>query len=166
MSCGTRPAAGRTRTPRSRGDSEQGVACESSDRHLHHLSVIPAKAGFRTRQRSWIAASAGMTNKDRREIFGVAHSVFLDEHALMGPYQPLEPRLLPSPASLPQPPRALLHHQRRYLRHSRRRRPFLWGEGEDMSHDDVALVDEAEAVLVHLLRLGREAGDEVGADRQ
>ena len=34
-----------------------------------------------------------------------------------------------------------------------------------MAHDDVAFVDQAQAVLGHLVGLGREAGDQVGADR-
>ena len=43
--------------------------------------------------------------------------------------------------------------------------PLLRREGEDVAHDDVAIVDQAQAVLGHRLGLGREAGDQVGADR-
>src|SRR3712207_7138564 len=57
--------------------------------------------------------------------------------------------------SLPQPPGAGLRHRRRHLRHPRGRSALARREGEDVPHHDVAFVDQAEAVLGHLFRLGR-----------
>jgi len=50
------------------------------------------------------------------------------------------------------------------LRHPRSRCAPARRIGEDMPEDDIARVDDREAVREHRLRLGRETGDQVGAD--
>src|SRR3546814_20096880 len=52
------------------------------------------------------------------------------------------------------------------LRHAGGRSAFAWGKGENMAIDNVALFDQAEAVLEHLLALGGKARDNVRATRR
>ena len=52
------------------------------------------------------------------------------------------------------------------LRHARRRRVRARREGKDVRGDDVAIVEQFQAVQRHFLGFGRKSGDEVGADRR
>ena len=58
-----------------------------------------------------------------------------------------------------------LHHVARNLRHLRGGRAGAGRVGEDVQIVDSAFVDTRERVGEHLLRLGRKARDQVGAER-
>ena len=72
-------------------------------------------------------------------------------------------RALPRPCC-PQPRRPLLDAARGDLRHARRRRARARREREDVQEGQAAVVDEPQRVGEHRLGLGREAGDQVGAE--
>src|SRR5262249_31902162 len=63
-----------------------------------------------------------------------------------------------------QPPRPLLRHCPRHLRHARRRRAGPGREWEYVKIRETAVVDEVERAREHRLGLGREAGDDVGTE--
>ncbi len=60
--------------------------------------------------------------------------------------------------------RPRLHQVTGQLRHARGGRSGARGEGEDVEKREPAIVDERAGVLKHRVGLGREAGDEVGAE--
>jgi hypothetical protein len=89
----------------------------------------------------------------------------LDQHRLTAADQSFEPGAAPACRRLAQCPGARLHRLWIDARHPRRRRALLGRIREDVAHDDVAFVDQGEAIRVHCLGLGRKSGDQVGADR-
>ena len=67
-------------------------------------------------------------------------------------------------APVAQAPRPLLHDLAGDLRHARRGRAGPGREREDVEMGQAAFVDEIERAGEHRLGLGREAGDDVGAE--
>jgi hypothetical protein len=67
--------------------------------------------------------------------------------------------------ALAQPPRPLFHDLAVKLRHARRRRSRPRRERKDVQMRQPARLDQIERVVEHRFRLGRETGDEVGAER-
>ena len=49
------------------------------------------------------------------------------------------------------------------MRHPRGWRAFAGAEGEDMQESQVAIGNQPQRVFEHLLGLGRETGDDIGA---
>ena len=76
------------------------------------------------------------------------------------PEMPCKRRL----AFLAQPAGALFDDSALELRHPGRRRAGPWGERKHVQLRQPACIDEVERASEHLLRLGRETGDDVGAE--
>ena len=111
-----------------------------------------------------VSPRASTGNRDRREIVGVALAVAFDQHRLTRADHAVEPARRRRRRLLAQPRGARLHHLARQLRHACGGRVGPRREGEDVSGNDVAIVQQLQGVERHLFSFGRKAGDEVGAD--
>ncbi len=98
------------------------------------------------------------------EILSAASAAALGQRADVSPDLPVEMVRVRGRAGLSQPRRAGSGGVRRNLRHSRRRRARSRGIWKGMDVGDPAFLDQRERVLEHRFGLGREAGDEVGAE--
>src|SRR3546814_8123571 len=96
------------------------------------------------------------------EVFGMAgKAVSLDQHPLPGACQGLHPRCLACFAGRAEVGGTFLDDSPAKLRHAGGRSAFAWGKRENMAIDNVALFDQAEAVLEHLIARSEEHTSEL-----
>src|ERR1700679_620915 len=100
----------------------------------------------------------------RKVLLGAALRLGFDEYAPRITHFGAEMRAQRQRAVKPQPLRALFDGAAIELRHARRRRSRPRRKRKDMKLRQSALVDQVERAREHWLRLGREAGDDIGAE--
>src|SRR5580765_2302533 len=109
-------------------------------------------------------AGRAVGNLGEREVLGAAEAAVLDQDFSGGAALAGEVRGIGRLALRAEAGGALLDRSAVDLRHTRRRRAGPRREGEDVEVSEPAVVDDRERILEHRLALGREAGDEVGAE--
>src|SRR5690349_3605623 len=109
---------------------------------------------------------AGLTGCDRsqREALGTAKTFAFDENRLRGSGQGCQMSGVGCIARCAQPGRAALDHVAPNLRHTCSWCAFAWAERENVEMSKATFFDDGDRILEHLIRFGREAGDDVGAE--
>ena len=104
------------------------------------------------------------TNRYRQEMLGPSLRRALDQHVACLADFGRKPRAQRRLALLAQLSRTLPHRVACDLRHARGRRAGPRGVRKHVQEGQPAFVDEIERAREHLVGLGREAGDDVGAE--
>ncbi len=105
-----------------------------------------------------------LVETDRGEICRASLRLVLQQDLDLTSLGPAEMRLQRRRTLCAQGPRTLGDHSAMNLRHTRGGRALSRRERKDMQERQSAIVDQGHRILEHAVRLGRESGNDVGAE--